>query len=54
MFNEANSVENYIRDLLCAKQPVTRIKQLREQTTSYVPQWQYVAGPQLKRKETDV
>src|SRR5579859_5200155 len=54
MFNEANSVENYIRDLLCAKQPVSRIKQVREQATSYIPRWQYVAGPQLKRKETDV
>ncbi len=51
MFNEANSVENYIRDLLCAKQPN---KQVREQATRYIPQWRYVAGPQLKRKETDV
>ena len=54
MFNEANSVENYIRDLLCTKQPVTRTRQVREQAIAYTPQWQFVAGPQLKRKETDV
>lgn len=54
MFNEANSVENYIRDLLCAKQTVSHIKQVREQTASYAPQWQYVSGPQLRRRETDV
>lgn len=54
MFNEANSVENYIRDLLCTKQPVSHIRQVHEQATSYKPQWQYIVGPQLKRKETDI
>ena len=54
MFNEANSVENLIRDLLCSKYSASQTKNVREQASSYVPEWQYIPGPQLKRAETDV
>ncbi len=55
MFNEANSVENFIRDLLCSTPAATRIMTVREQATSaYTPIWQYIPATQLRRKETDV
>ena len=54
MFTEANSVENFIRDLLCGTYPTSQTRKVREQASSYVPEWQYIPGPQLKRAETDV
>ncbi len=56
MFNEQNSVENYIRDLLCGLQPGT----VREQPEQpYVGQprglgWRYVPACDLPRASTDV
>jgi type I restriction enzyme, R subunit len=54
MFNEANSVENFIRDLLSSKSSASQVRKVHEQTSSYVPQWQYVPATQLKRTETDI
>src|SRR2546421_8905212 len=54
MFTEANSVENFIRDLLCSKPAPKQARRVREQALPYIPQWQYVPAPQLKRAETDV
>ena len=54
MFNEANSVENFIRDLLCGKRQASHKREVREQASPYVPEWQYIPSTQLKRAETDV
>jgi type I restriction enzyme, R subunit len=54
MFNEANSVENFIRDLLCSKRKSPQKREVREHATSYVPEWHYIPSTQLKRAETDV
>ncbi len=54
MFNEANSVENFIRDLLCSPPATTRVRTIREQDAAYTPIWQYIPATQLRRKETDV
>ena len=54
MFTESNSVENFIRDLLCGKVAVSRVKRVSERGVSYTPQWQYVPAGQLGRKEGDV
>src|SRR5437764_1453608 len=54
MFTEANSVENFIRDLLCDKPSSSQPGNVRERSSSYLPQWQYVPASQLKRAETDV
>ena len=54
MFTEANSVENFIRDLLCGKQSASQARGVREQVVSYLPEWQYIPATQLKRAETDV
>ncbi len=54
MFTEANSVENFIRDLLCGKPGASQARNVREQAASYQPRWQYIPAPQLKRAETDV
>src|SRR6266581_9004276 len=54
MFNEANSVENFIRDLLCSKPYASQKREVREQASPYVPEWQYIPSTQLKRAETDV
>lgn len=53
MFTEANSVENFIRDLLCGK-AASRVKWVSERGVSSTPQWQYIAATQLERKEHDV
>ncbi len=45
MFNEANTVEDLIRDILCGRQS--------PQTGTRLG-WQYVHGPQLPRTENDV
>jgi type I restriction enzyme, R subunit len=54
MFNEANSVENFIRDLLCGKDHISHKREVREHASPYVPEWQYIPSTQLKRTETDV
>jgi type I restriction enzyme, R subunit len=54
MFTESNSVENFIRDLLCSKAYTSPTRSVHEKTTSYIPEWQYIPAPQLKRAETDV
>jgi type I restriction enzyme, R subunit len=54
MFNEANSVENFIRDLLCGKSHASHKREVREEASPYVPEWQYIPSTQLKRAETDV
>jgi type I restriction enzyme R subunit len=45
MFNEANSVEDFIRNILCGRQP--------PQTGTGLG-WQYIHGSQLPRTENDV
>src|SRR5436305_6441295 len=54
MFTESNSVENFIRDLLCGKQSASQTRNVREQVAPYLPKWQYIPATQLKRAETDV
>src|SRR5256886_17195790 len=54
MFNEANSVENLIRDLVCGKDHISHKREVREHASPYVPEWQYIPSTQLKRTETDV
>src|SRR5436190_7100740 len=54
MFNEANSIENFIRDLLCGKHQTSQKREVREHASPYVPEWQYIPSTQLKRAETDV
>src|SRR5436305_13362992 len=54
MFNEANSVENFIRDLLCGGRLVPQKREVREHASPYVSEWYYVPATQLKRSETDV
>jgi type I restriction enzyme R subunit len=54
MFNEANCVENFIRDLLCGKRQVPQKREVREHASSYMPEWHYVPATQLKRAESDV
>ena len=54
MFNESNTVENFIRDLLCGKVAASRVKRVSERGIAYTPQWQYVPATQLERKENDV
>jgi type I restriction enzyme R subunit len=62
MFNEANAVEDFIRDLLAGQQP--RRNQIRDSQTVYNRDsaalsatslgWQYIPSGQLPRRETDV
>lgn len=62
MFNEANAVEDFIRDRLTSQQP--RDKRIRDERTTYHRDtaalsttslgWQYVPGGQLPRRATDV
>lgn len=62
MFNEANAVEDFIRDLLAGRQPGRN--QVRDERTTYNRDsaalsatslgWQYVPSGQLPRRETDV
>ena len=54
MFNEANSVENFIRNLLCGKRQASQKREVREHASPYVPEWYYIPSIQLKRAETDV
>src|SRR5713226_8993995 len=54
MFTEANSVENFIRDLLCGKPSASHMRTVHEKGVSYTPQWQYVPAAQLGRKESEV
>ena len=42
MFNEANSVENFIRDLLCGKRQASQKREVREHASPYVPEWHYI------------
>src|SRR5512140_1102809 len=61
MFNEQNTVENYIRDLLCGAQPSTRAG-LAEKTAPYLPLgrahkgagWHYVSSLDLPRRINEV
>jgi type I restriction enzyme, R subunit len=52
MFNEANTVEAYIRDLLSGKQPAQG-EATREERSGYGLGWAYIPGKQLPRQETD-
>ncbi|MBN2116290.1 MAG: HsdR family type I site-specific deoxyribonuclease [Anaerolineales bacterium] len=60
MFNEQNSVENFIRDVLCGPQPATI--GVAEETAPYIPLgrntkgsgWYYVSALSLPRRINDV
>jgi type I restriction enzyme R subunit len=55
MFNEANTVENYIIHLLTGKTPVTGGPAVKETRTGYGKiGWEYVYGPALPRATGDV
>lgn len=61
MFNELNSVENFIRDVLCGAQPAST-SQISEEQAPYVPLgrntkgsgWYYVSALALPRRINDV
>ncbi len=61
MFNEQNSVENYIRDLLCGAQPPAR-GGMAEEAAPYIPLgrahkgagWYFVSALALPRRINDV
>jgi len=61
MFNEQNSVENYIRDLLCGAQPPARAG-VAEETAPYIPLgrahkgagWYFIPALALPRRINDV
>ena len=60
MFNEQNSVENFIRDVLCGTQPATT--GVSEEAAPYIPLghnskgsgWYYVSALSLPRRINDV
>lgn len=54
MFTEANSVENFIRDMLSGKVSTSQPRIVRDLEVSYILQWHYVPATQIKRAETDV
>ena len=61
MFNEQNSIENYIRDLLCGSQPPARVG-VADETAPYIPLgrahkgagWYFVSALALPRRINDV
>lgn len=60
MFNEANSVEDFIRDRLCNRQP-PQTGRVRDVSAPYgitkpasTSTWQYIPSTQLPRTESDV
>jgi type I restriction enzyme R subunit len=55
MFNEANSVEDYIRDLLTSAAPAPQPGSVREERATYrALGWEFIPGPQLPRSTGDV
>jgi type I restriction enzyme R subunit len=55
MFNEANSVEDYIRDLLSSATPAPQPGSVREERATYrALGWEFIPGPQLPHSTGDV